>query len=158
MKKIVVCLMAVVVAIGAVCAAYAASAEGEAKELALKAASFIKETGKDKAVSEMKSPTSRFAAQLKSSKLNLGVNDLNGNNLVNTSFPALVGTSNLDMRDPNGKYFIKDAIEIAKTKGGGWMEFAFTDPATKKIGRNKAWVQKVEGMDLWVMCVISGYK
>ncbi len=156
MKNIVVCLMVVAVAIGAVCVVYAAGAEDEAKALALKAASFIKETGKDKALPELQSPTGRFAAQLKANKLTLGVNDFKGINLVNTSFPALVGTSNTELKDPNGKPFIKDAIEIAKTKGGGWMEFAFTDPATKKIGRNKAWVQRVEGTDLWVMCVISG--
>ena len=68
--------------------------------------------------------------------------------MANHIFPALVGQNHFNLKDPNGKYFMKDAVEIAKTKGNVWVDFVWTDPDTKKIGIWKTWIQRVEGMDI----------
>ncbi|MBA4419119.1 MAG: hypothetical protein C0392_14615 [Syntrophus sp. (in: bacteria)] len=149
MKRVIVFMVMVALVFGAVCVAYA-GAEEDVKALALKAAAFIKENGKDKGIAEIMNPKGRFA-QPKTGKFNLSGNDFNGIMLVNQSFPEMIGQNHLTLRDANDKYFIKDAIEIAKTKGGGPIEFAFTDPDTKKIGSWKGWVQRVQGMDMFVM-------
>lgn len=78
-------------------------------------------------------------------------NDFNGLCLANGAFPKFAGQNHLELRDTKDRYFIKDAIAIAKTKGGGWLEWTFTDPETKKTGMRKGWVQRVEGMDVFIM-------
>ena len=59
-------------------------------------------------------------------------------------------------KDPiSGRYFEKDMIEIAKTEGCGWIKYSWTNKATKKVQKKKAWVQRVENMDLFTLCGIS---
>ncbi len=43
-------------------------------------------------------------------------------------------------------------IEIAKTKGSGWLEYNWVNPVTKKIQPKKAWIARVEGEDYFVNC------
>lgn len=150
MKRVLLWSMMICLLFGSVNALYAGTEE-DVKTLALKGASMIKKNGKDKGIAEIMSPNGPLSAQFKSGKLNLTVNNLNGVNLANHSFPALIGQNHYTLQDANGKPFMKDAIDIAKAKGGGWIEFAFTNPDTRKIGRWKGWVQRIEGMDLFVM-------
>jgi cytochrome c len=116
-----------------------------------KIALFIEENGKDKGVSEIMNSADPF----KRGKIGVGLNDFSGLNLANAEFPKMIGMNSYELKDPNGKQFVKEAISIVKTKGSGWIEFGWTSPQTKKIGRSKAFVQRVKGADLWVMTVIS---
>jgi hypothetical protein len=36
------------------------------------------------------------------------------------------------MKDVEGKEFGKEIVELAKTKGSGWVEYRMTNAATKK--------------------------
>jgi cytochrome c len=45
-------------------------------------------------------------------------------------------------------------VEVAKTKGGGWVDYSWVNPATKKVQPKKTWVQRVEGADMYVGCGI----
>ena len=87
-------------------------------------------------------------------KITVTANDLTGVCLVNAALPKLVGQNQYDTTDPDNKYFIREAIRIAKTKGGGWLEWSSTDLETKKIIPLNAWVQRVEGMDIFVMAPV----
>ncbi len=42
-------------------------------------------------------------------------------------------------------------IEIAKTKGGGWSTYSWTNPVTKRFSQ-RGLGSKVEGMDAFVNC------
>jgi len=66
--------------------------------------------------------------------------------------PKLVGQSLLEMKDPTGKYFVKEQIDLAKSKGSGWIEYNWTNPATKKVQNKKSWIQRIEGTDIYVGC------
>ncbi len=114
----------------------------------------IKKDDKAKGVAEIMNPNGPLSAIFKKGKYNVAGNDFDGINIVNRSFPAIAGQNHYTLQDANGKRFIKDAIEIVKTKGGGWIEFAWTDPDTKKIGSWRGWVQRVEGMDIVVMGLV----
>jgi cytochrome c len=149
MKRTIVSVVVAVLMVGFAFVAYA-SLEDDAKALAQGGAKFIKENGKDKGLAEIMNPTGKF----KKGKLFLTANDFNGICQANAAFPNFVGQNHLGLKDPDGKYFIKEAIEISKTKGGGWLEWQFTDPETKKIGNRKGWVQRVEGMDMFIMAPI----
>lgn len=105
---------------------------------------------KKKGMTEIMNPKGKF----RKGKLFLTANDYSGLCLANGAFPDLVGQNHLGLKDPDGKYFIREAINISKTKGSGWLEWQFTDPETKKLGNRKGWVQRVEGSDIFLMAQI----
>ena len=53
---------------------------------------------------------------------------LNGYEELFADKPELEGKSLIDMRDTNGKYVIKDMIELIKEKGEGFYEYTWTKP------------------------------
>jgi cytochrome c len=154
MKKALACMVMVAVVFGMVCVAYA-SMDDDAKAIAQKIASFIKDNGKDKGVAEVMNPADKF----KRGKLfNVSVQDFNGVNLANVQFPALIGQNHYTMRDATGKLWIQKSIEIAKTKGSGSFDLSFTSPESKKVVPWKGFVQRVEGQDLLVMVLYETKK
>lgn len=64
----------------------------------------------------------------------------------------MAGSNHLQLRDVNGKYFIQEMIEVAKTKGSGWVEYSWTNPLTKKLQTKVTYVKKVEGADVFIGC------
>jgi signal transduction histidine kinase len=54
----------------------------------------------------------------------------------------MIGKELIDMKDADGKEFVKERIEIAKTKGSGWQDYKFTDPLTKKIEHKRAYIER----------------
>lgn len=123
----------------------------EAKALAQSAAAFAKDNGKDKAAAEFGNPNGQFTK----GELYITFIDFNGVVLMHGANPGLAGKSLLESKDSvTGKLFVKEQIEIAKTQGGGWAEYNWMNPATKKVQVKKSWVQKVDGMDAYVVCGI----
>jgi cytochrome c len=47
---------------------------------------------------------------------------------------------------------MKEMIEVAKTKGSGWVNYSWTNPVTKKVQPKTAWVQRIEGSDWFIGC------
>ena len=39
----------------------------------------------------------------------------------------------IDLKDPDGKEFVKERMNMAKSKSSFWQEYKFTDPVTKKV-------------------------
>jgi signal transduction histidine kinase len=56
----------------------------------------------------------------------------------------MVGKDLAELKDADGKYFVKERIEIAKTKGKGWQDYMFTNPTTKKLEHKTAYIEKVD--------------
>lgn len=128
-----------------------AGVDEDVKTLALKGASHVQEVGKEKGSADLMSPNSEF----RKGHLFLTMSDYSGMLLANPAFPGLVGQNHWNIKDPNGKYFIREGITIAKTKGSGWLEYTFTDPDTKKLGQRKAWIQAIKGMDAFIMAPVA---
>jgi cytochrome c len=144
----VVCGMAVFVVVffGAMLFAHAATLE-EAKALGEKAAAYVKANGKDKAIAEFNNPTGLWVK----GSLYVVLQDFKGVVLANGGNTGLVGQNHFELKDPNGKYFVKESVEIAK-KGSGWLEYSWVNPITKKVQPKKSWIQRVEGMDVYTNC------
>ena len=121
----------------------------DAKAIAEKAIAFWKANGKDKAIAEFNNPKGQFVK----GDLYVVVEAFDGVVLAHGGNLGLVGKSLFDQKDPTtGKYFVKEMIEIAKTKGSGWLEYNWVNPVTKKIGLKKSWIVRVEGEDYLVNC------
>jgi cytochrome c len=145
MKRGICCIMFLAVAFffGTV---HAATLE-EAKALGEKAAAYVKANGKEKGAAEI----GNLKGQFVKGEMYVTLQDYAGHPLANPMSPGLVGQNHLELKDPNGKYFIKECIDISKTKGGGWVEYTWVNPATKKVQPKKSWVQRVEGTEMYTL-------
>jgi cytochrome c len=114
----------------------------EAEAMVKKAVAYIKEVGKDKALAEFSNPKGKFIDR----DLYVFVYDMNGKVLAHGFNQKMIGKVLIDMKDPDGKAFVKERIEIAKTKGKGWQDYKFTDPKDKKIDNKTAYIEKYEDM------------
>jgi cytochrome c len=112
----------------------------EAQALVKKAIAYMKSNGKDAAFTEINNPKGRFIDR----DLYIFVYDMKGKCLAHGLNPKMIGKDLIEMRDADGKYFVKERVEIAKTKGSGWQDYKFTDPLTKKIERKRAYVERYE--------------
>jgi len=121
---------------------------GEAEALVKKAIELIKTDGKEKAFVEINNPRGKFVDR----DLYIFVYDMTGKCVAHGFNPKMIGKDLLEMKDPDGKYFVKERIEIVKTRGKGWQDYKFTDPITKKIEPKTAYVERIG--DLIVGCGI----
>lgn len=119
----------------------------EAKAMAEKAAAYVKANGKEKAVAEFNNPKGQFVK----GDVYVVLQGYDGVLAANGGNPKLVGQNHLELKDPTGKYFVKEMVETAK-KGGGWVTYSWTNPVSKKVQPKKVWVQKVDGADMYVNC------
>ncbi len=122
---------------GALAADQGSAAEAEA--MAKKAVAFIKANGVEKAADEFTN-----GKGFKDRDLYISYLDLTGKMLGHGSNPKLVGKDLIDLKDPEGKFMVKMAIEVAKTKGHGWTEnYKFKNPTTDKLQEKAMYVERV---------------
>ncbi len=111
----------------------------EAVAMVKKAAAFIKAQGRDKAFAEINDPKGRFVDR----DLYVTVYDLGGTCLAHGFNVRMVGKNMLDLKDPDGKAFIKERNEQAKTRDGFWTEYRWINPTTKQLGNKSMYTEKV---------------
>lgn len=70
------------------------------------------------------------------------VYDMNGKCVAHGANPKQAGKDLIDLKDPDGKAFVKERVEIAKTKGSGWQEYKFSNPVDKKIEPKICYLEK----------------
>lgn len=56
--------------------------------------------------------------------------DYRGTNLMHPFLPNFVGTNKSGLRDENGKYLIREMIEVSKTRGRGVVDYMWKKPGT----------------------------
>lgn len=141
MKKTLIksVLMAMLLAVGLSMPAMASAERGtkeEAKAMVERAAAYLKEHGKDKAVAEFNNPNGQFIDR----DLYIFAMNMEGIRLAHGKNQKLVGLSIEDFKDVDDKPYGKEIMEIGRTKGSGWVDYKFTDPVTKKIGEKTSYV------------------
>jgi len=111
----------------------------EAEAMVRKAVAHIKAAGPEKAYDEFTNGKS-----FKDRDLYIIVYDLNGKNLAQGANPKLVGKDLLGLKDPDGKPLIQMFIDLAKTKGKGWVEgYKFLNPVSQKIEGKAMYLERV---------------
>jgi cytochrome c len=58
----------------------------------------------------------------------------------------LVGVNRIDLKDPDGKYFLREMIKMAVTKGNGWVDYKYPNPLNNKIEQKTSYVELVDGL------------
>ena len=72
------------------------------------------------------------------------VYDMTGKVLAHGANNKMVGKDLIELKDPDGKEFVKERVELAKSKGKFWQDYKFTDPITRKVLPKEAYCEKVD--------------
>ena len=64
---------------------------------------------------------------------------------------ALVGRTLINIKDVDGTHFMQKLRDKAKA-GGGWVDYKWVNPKSKKIQMKTTFVKRVPGTKNWVGC------
>lgn len=135
-------LQAVVLSL--VCSTFAFANErgtaDEAVALVQKAVAYMKANGKEKAYAEFNNPNGQF----KDRDLYIFVIDMTGLEWANGANQKIVGKNVLDLKDADGKPMVRNFIELAKTKGKGWVDYKWPNPIQKTVESKSTYLEKYE--------------
>lgn len=114
----------------------------EATAMVKKGVAAIKAAGKDhdKLYTEVTAKDGKWADR----DLYLVIYSLDGTVKAHGANAKLVGNNLMDMLDIDGKPYIKERIELAKSKGSFWQDYKFTNPTSKKIEPKSMYCEKVD--------------
>jgi cytochrome c len=139
MRKLFVFVMALAVLAGTSLAQKKAK-PADAESMVKKAIAFIKASGKDAGLAEISNPKGKFV----DGELYVFVYDMTGKCLAHGGNPKMIGKDLIDMKDADGKSFVQERIDLAKSKGKGWQNYKWSNPVSKQIEDKVAYIEKVD--------------
>lgn len=117
----------------------------EAEAMVQKGVAFIKANGNDKGYAEV----SNLKGQFKDRELYLVVYGLDGTVHAHGAKAKMVGRNLIDLKDVDGKAFVKERVELGKAKPSFWQDYKFSNPVTKKVGEKSMYCER---LDATVVC------
>ena len=112
----------------------------EATAMVKKGVAFIKASGKEKGYAEI----STKGGQFNDRDLYLTVYGLDGTVRAHGANEKMIGKNLIDLKDVDGKPFVKERMELANSKGTFWQDYKFTNPVSKKIEPKSMYCEKVD--------------
>lgn len=113
----------------------------QAEALVKKAIVYYKAKGPDVALAEFSKKEGLFSH----ADLYVNVYDMHGKCLAHINGKTL-GKNMIDLRDPDGKYLIRERVERAAKEGHGWQEYKFYNPASHKVEPKHMYFEKVDDL------------
>ena len=110
----------------------------EAEALVKRAISYIKEVGPEKAFAAFDDRSGPFVDR----DLYIFVRSLDGNTVAHGANKAMIGHTTIDLTDADGKPYNREMIQIAKTKGSGWVDYRWVNPVDKKIEQKSSYIER----------------
>jgi len=157
MKKYIVMLLACLAQGTLMTAAQASDTHGttaEAEAMVHQAVALVKSAGADKAY---KSFTEHPNGAFKNKDLYVFAYDFEGNCLAQGANPKMVGKNLYIMKDVDGKSFIKDMIDMVKSKGKGWYgPYKFNNAATSGYDVKKSYCEQGAGNTMVCVGIYEG--
>jgi cytochrome c len=127
-----------------VCAATAAFASNatapEATAMVKKGVAFIKSNGKEKGYAEISNKSGQFNDR----DLYLTVYGMDGTVRAHGANEKMIGKNLIELKDVDGKAFVKERVELATAKGTFWQDYKFTNPVSKKIEPKSMYCEKLD--------------
>lgn len=112
----------------------------DAEAMVKKAVAYLKANGRDKGLAEISNPKGQFIDR----DIYVFADDINGKCIAHGQNQKMIGKDNYDLTDASGKLFVKERINIAKTKGKGTHTYKFQNPLTKKLEEKTVYFEKFE--------------
>ncbi len=101
-----------------------------------KGVAFLQKNGKDVLIAEINKKNPEFI----NGDIYLYVRALDGTVLAHPNNPKLVGKNLVVLPDADGKFFRKEIIELAKSKGKGWVDYRYNNPVSNEIEKKSTYV------------------
>lgn len=114
----------------------------EAVAMVQKVIAHIKANGKESTIAEINTLSDKFRDR----DLYVTILDMNGVELAHGANKKLQGKNLLDLKDPDGKFYMRERLELAKSKGKGWQDYQFANPVTIKMEPKSMYFEKYEDM------------
>jgi len=132
----------VLISIAMVGSAYAAepATKDDALAMVKKAVAFIAEEGPEAAYAEISKKPGLFTDR----DLYVVVYRLDGTVLAHGANAKLVGKDLSDVQDVDGRFFVKERIELARTQGTFWQDYKFVNPVTKKVEPKQMYCERLQ--------------
>lgn len=124
---------------GAAWAATNATAK-EAEAMVKKGVSFIKANGKDKGYAEITSKQGQFIDR----DLYLVAYRLDGTAVAHGANEKMVGRNLIELKDIDGKEFVRERVELGKAKASFWQDYKFTNPVSKKVEPKTMYCERLD--------------
>lgn len=131
---------------GATWASGDAATADEAVAMVKKGVAYIKANGKDKGFAEI---TKRDSKDFHDRDLYLAVHKLDGTCVAHGTNEKMVGKNFIEMKDIDGKEYIKERVDFAKAKSTFWTDYKFNNPVSKKIEPKTAYCER---LDDYIVC------
>ncbi len=141
MKHLTTFLLTVFLSMGAAWAAGDRASRADAEAMVAKGVAAVKAKSEG-AYIDMTAPNKTFVDR----DLYLVVYDLKGKCLAHGQNPTQVGKDLINLKDPDGKEFVKERVTLAASKGKFWQDYKFTDPLTKTIQPKQMYCEKVNNV------------
>jgi len=130
---------ALAISVGLAWAATGATKD-EAVAMVKKAVAAIKAEGPDKAYKEIDDRNGQFVDR----DLYIVVYGMDGMVLAHGADAKRIGTNQMNDKDADGKEFVKERIELAKTHDSFWQSYKFMNPVTKKVEPKQMYCERLE--------------
>ncbi len=112
----------------------------EVVAFAERAVAYIHDVGRERAFADFSRPDGGYV----DGELYIFCQDISGVVVAHGGNPKIVGRNMADVRGPDGRLANVEINRLGLTKGSGWLEFRWPNPATKRIELKAAYVIKVD--------------
>jgi cytochrome c len=127
-------------------AAVAFAADGgatkdQAVAMVKKGVAYVKANPHDKAYADI---SDKGNAGFHEQDLYLVVYGLDGTVKAHGANAKMIGRNLIDLKDIDGKPFVKERVDMAKSQASFWQDYKFTNPENKKIEPKSMYCEKLD--------------
>lgn len=112
----------------------------EAQAMVKKGVAYIKANGNEKGYAEITKKNGPFTDR----DLYLVVYGLDGVVRAHGANEKMVGKNLIDLKDVDGKEFVRERVELGKAKPSFWQEYKFTDPISRKVEPKSMFCERLD--------------
>lgn len=121
-------------------AAEGGATKDDAVAMVKKGVAYIKSQGADKAYAEFADKENKT---WRNQDLYLVVYGLDGTVLSHGANAKMMGKNLIDLKDIDGKPFVKERVDMARANASFWQDYKFTNPETKKIEPKQMYCERL---------------
>ncbi|MGC4060296.1 MAG: cache domain-containing protein [Aquabacterium sp.] len=122
-------------------AAEGGATKEDAIAMVKKGVTAIKSGGADKTYAEI---SDKANTTWHKEDLYLTVYQLDGTVKAHGANTKMIGKNLIELKDIDGKAFVKERMDLAKTHANFWQDYKFTNPETKKIEPKSMYCEKLD--------------
>jgi hypothetical protein len=116
----------------------------EAQAMVKKGIAFLKANGKEKGIAEFSNKSGQFVDR----DLYLTATKPDGVVVAHGVNDKMIGRNLIELKDVDGKEFIRELVDPAKPKTGFWVDYKFTNPVSKKVEPKSMYCERFEDLSV----------